>query len=103
MPLKIDAKPLFWTDVKVTLPGEEPQIFRARFIVVDYSAGDDDAKETVEDFLFRVIVDVDDVIDGDEPAVLTEELLERLITRPDIRVALFRAYHEGLAAAARGN
>lgn len=101
MPLKIDAAPLFWTDVKVTLPGEEPEIFRARFKVVEIPATD--SEETIEAFLRRVLIDVDDIIDGDEPATLDEALIERLVARPDIRVALFRAYHEGLAAAARGN
>lgn len=105
----IDHVPEFNQTVEVRVPhgdGFETQSFKARFRVIS-----DEDEETsmnwVEDAKNRLrarIVHVEDVVGGDgKPVEFSSGLLERMLGREDIRVALLSAYAKGMFEARAGN
>lgn len=107
MTFRIDPEPKFWTSVRIALPGEPAQTFRARYRVIDIGeAGgfDLDTADGTAAFLAAAVCDLDDIEDeGGRRPEFSDALLARLIGLPHVRAALARAYVEGVAAAARGN
>jgi len=104
---KIDPDPKFWAEVKVRAPGGGDASFKARFRVRnidDFNGFDTDSPEATGRFLGETIVDLDD-IEGEDgrAAAFSTELLRRLIGMPHVRAALYRAYVNAIAEAARGN
>lgn len=103
----IDAKPRFTTRCRVALPGEAAQEFGVTFEVAMVStAGKLDLASGVDtaEFMRAVLKDVSEVEGADgKPIAFSPALVDKLIDNPIVRQALYRAYAEGLADAARGN
>lgn len=60
--------------------------------------------ETQKDFLRHVVTALTDLLgEDDTPLVFSREVLEDMITYPDLRVAMLRAYNDGLYRARAGN
>lgn len=104
---RIEAEPKFWTEVKVKLPGEPEQKFRARFRVIAASvaaATDFADPAAAGKFFADALADIDDIEEeSGRKAKFAPSLVAALIDQPHVRAALARAYAEGVAAAARGN
>ena len=104
--LKIDRQPAFWTDVNVTLPGEEEQSFRARFKVMSvdaFRAIDLNDGDKVGKFLADSVIGLEGVEDAKGEVAWSPAVVHQLAQMPHIRGALFRAYDAGVSKAARGN
>ena len=105
--LRIDPDPKFWTPVKVKLPGEEEQVFRARFRVLPFSRTEKvntAAAAEVRSLLEEALADTADVIDeAGEAVAFGDKLRAVLLDWPHYRGALLVAYVEGIAAARLGN
>jgi hypothetical protein len=96
---KLDPEPKFWTTVRIALGDEAEQSFKARF-----KARDLDADEKVSEALEDLLVDVDEVTGEDgRKAVFTPDLKRALLAQPHVRLALVRAFIDGLTKGQRGN
>lgn len=110
MPLNIDMRPTFTRQVKVEIPRGRDKIeadFLATFEAIDNSeleSFDLATPDGTKAFLNRVIVGLDDVLDGDGNAVpYSETLRDRLLDKPWSRSKLVAAYARGVVGAAEGN
>lgn len=105
--LDIDRKPTFWAPVKVRLPGEEPQDFRAKWRVMplqNYKEFDLRSPDGTRDFLAAALEDTDEIAGADGKALaFTPELFDRLADDPVIRGQLVKSYMDNVEQAARGN
>lgn len=109
---KVSADPRFTHEVKVMVPvdgGHTQQTFRATFraLPIDELTGDDDPGDpngSNAALLKRVIVDLNDLLgDDDKPLTYSDELRDRLIGVPYVRVALMSTYIAAITKARAGN
>lgn len=101
----IDQKPLFTTPVK--LADDAGSDFTATFELVDdetQESHDLTTAKGTKDFLKLVTVNVEGVVqEGNEPVPFTAALMDRMVSRPDIRAAMARAYFRAGREAIQGN
>lgn len=102
--LNVNRRPHF---SRTVFEGTSEQ-FRVRFLAktVDELAAFDITKPAGESALLHaVVVDLEDVADGDgaEPAQFSPLLLDRVIAMLHVRAALLQAYYSGLRELTPGN
>lgn len=104
---RIDDNPQFDARVEIALEGAEPQSIAVRFHALPNSEIDAFELRTAEgttEFLERVIVRIDDVVDEDGEAVTYDAALrDRLLDLGWVRQPLVRTYFAALAGARLGN
>jgi hypothetical protein len=113
MMLKINRNPTFKTPVKVFVPvdnGQAEQTFTAEFRALtrsEMATVDAVSAEGADEFLHRVVVGWEGVVDGDgDEFAFSPQNLETMIDIPFVRQALCAAYFSatsGVKAAKRGN
>jgi len=103
----IDKTPMFWSKVRIALPGEPEEHFDAHFIVQPVAKAKEvmnGTPEALATFIDAALADTADIYGDDEkPFRFSEVLKARLLAMPHVRTALLIAYGEGLAAARSGN
>ena len=106
----IDHIPEFDQTVEVRMPrddGVETQTFKARFRVIPDEEEETGRLNWVAQAKARLrarIVSFDDIVDGKGKAIpFDDALLDRMLAREDVRIALFEAYANGLTEARTGN
>lgn len=106
----IDHIPEFDHTVEVRMPQNdrvETQTFKARFRVLPDEEEEPRTLNWVAQAKARLrarIVSVDDIVDGSGKVVpFGDGLLDRMLAREDVRIALFEAYADGLTEARTGN
>lgn len=107
---KVTREPKFTHEVKVMVPtdgGHEQQTFKATFKVMpldelaDNNTNTDSGQRGV---LKKVVTDMSDLIGEDDQALpYSDELRDRMIEVPYVRVALFQTYLAALTKAPAGN
>lgn len=107
MAYRIDPNPTFRAQVHVASPdgggGSFGVLFRA-LTVSEAAAYDFGDRDSVAEFLTRVVVEVDDVEDAEGRALPSSaEVVARIIDIPAARAALIAAYGAGFDAGRRGN
>jgi hypothetical protein len=110
MGLKVGKERVFSREVTALAPvdgGHVEEKFKAWFRVLDgkeIASYDHGTVRGVMEFLQRAIVKLDGV-DGpdDKPAPYSDELRDQVIQLPYARLALVRAYFNGVGSAAEGN
>ncbi len=106
---RIVHEPTFTHTVPVMTPvdgghREEKIEVTYRIINADEAAGYPETEEGNADFLRRVVLRVDDIADEDgAPLPWSDELRDRLIALPHVRIALARGYGAALAKGRAGN
>lgn len=104
--LRIDRKPQFWTDVNPPALDQGDRSFRAQFRVIgakEMAGFNLDTPEGTNQFLEAALAGIEDVVGPDGLARTLSFVLPALLDDPTIRIALVRAYYEGLAKAREGN
>lgn len=100
---RVDPNPQFTHEVKISVPvngGFAPQSFKATFRVLD--AGEAAAFDLTDadgstDFLRRVLVSLDDIVDANDAQVpYNDQLRDQLLGLPYVRLALARTYFDAL-------
>ena len=86
--------------------GHREDTFKARFKVVD----DEGQKSSVykvsevKDYLRGLLVGMEDLVDGQKnPIPYSDEVRDRMLALPHVRLALLKTYNEALAKARVGN
>jgi hypothetical protein len=107
---KVLEKPTFTRPVKVQVPkgdGVEEQVFNATFAALDENEMDGLSMANTDgtkDFLRRAVLSMDDLADESGEAIpYTDEIREAVLARPDARIALMAAYHNGMMGLLPGN
>ncbi|WPY94675.1 hypothetical protein T8T21_00690 [Limimaricola variabilis] len=107
---KIVDRPEFTHDVPVMVPvdgGYREEKLRTRYRVVPDSEAESLVMSRTEDvkaFLRLAVVGFEDVVDdADQPIPYSDELRERLIGAPHVRLALVRGYTAAVSKARLGN
>lgn len=107
---KLLEDPQFTHDAAISVPvdgGHEEQTLKARFRVIsDDEAAEFDATTTdgLTQFLRRVVVRIDDVVDeAGEQIVWSEQLYEQLLGIAYVRLGLWQGYLKGIVGARLGN
>lgn len=105
---KVTSEPVFTHEVKVMVPvdgGFEAQTFKARFRVMDVEQLSDVQDEGGQKaVLQKVVAGMEDLVDeAGEPMPYSDDLRDRLIGVPFVRIALFTAYLRGVTKAPEGN
>ena len=106
----VDDDPQFWTTVEVRVPvddGHKIETFRARFKVLDDAELErlqTDQDLTAKDLLRLLTTDLGDIVDKDGKAIeFSAGLLDRMIGKQHVRIAMHTAYSKGVVKAAAGN
>lgn len=106
----IDETPQFWTSVEVQTPvddGFRTDTFRARFKVVDddeLEALEPDQTLNFKDQLRIMITDLDEIVDEKGASIpFSTELLDRVLSKQHVRIALFKAYSAAITKERAGN
>lgn len=107
---RIADRPEFTHTVTVSMPvdgGFEEQSFKARFALLPSSEVDDlkvDTAAGMKDFLRRVIVSFDDIVnDAGDPIPYSDKLRDTVLDQQPARLALFRTYFAAVSKAKSGN
>ncbi len=108
---KIDDAPEFTHTVRVMTPvdgGHREDSFKARFKVVEEDENQGDlaafSPETIKDHLRRIVVGMEDLADDAGKAIpYSDEVRERMLRLPHVRLALLRAYRNAFAKERAGN
>ena len=107
---KVATDPTFTHDVPVFVPvdnGHREEKLRTTFRVLDgdeTDALDPTSKDGILAFLERAVVTFDDLVgDDDQPMDCTDVVRAKILSRPFVRVALFRAYTHAVTKARLGN
>ncbi len=106
----IDAKPTFTRTVTALVPrgeGVDPQSFKATFNVLD----DEDIDgvplgdvEKVKELLRKMVIGLDELVDAAENAVpFSDQVLELVLKKSYVRLALIKAYYSGADEGRTGN
>jgi len=106
----IDEKPVFTRTVTTMVPkgeGHEPQTFKATFNALDdeeidgVPVGD---TEKVKVLLRKMVTGLEDIADAAGEAVpFSDELLEFMLKKSYVRIALLNAYFSGTVEGRSGN
>lgn len=102
----IDDDPQFTCDAAVVLGPAEPRPLRTVFRALPDSEMQSlrDGSETDREFLARVVVRFEDLVDDDgAPLTCDDALRERLLDRAWVRSAVMRAYFEQMVPRRSGN
>jgi len=106
----VDTNPSFTHKVIVQVPvdgGYEEQTLQATFAVIPAEVAaefDLGGASGSTDFLKRIILKLDDLVDKDKkPVPYNDALRDQLIALPFMRLALSRAYFTGVSGARSGN
>ncbi|MFD1342880.1 hypothetical protein [Litorisediminicola beolgyonensis] len=107
---KVLSQPTFSHQVRVMVPvdgGHEEQTFRATFrVLTESEAKKHDAKTGpgIRSFLRTAIVKLDELVgeDGKELSY-SDQLKDRLLDMPYVRIALLQTYSDAVSKAATGN
>ena len=107
---KVDENPSFIRTVKVKVPkgeGHEEQTFKAAFNVVDDEIVDgvqlQNAAE-VKKVLRKMLAGMEDLANTAGEAIpYSEEIREKILKLPYVRIALLAAYYEGVTDQRSGN
>lgn len=105
----ITETPEFTHIVHVQTPvdgGHREDTFKARFRVID----DEDQKANfykvgeVKDYLRKLLISMDDLADGQKkPIPYSDEVRDKMLALPHVRMALLKTYNEALTKARVGN
>lgn len=101
-------QPRFTHDVEVNTPvdgGFKKETFKATYAVIDVEEiGDTHSLEGQKSLLQRVVVGLEDILDGNKkPVPYSDEFRDRLIGIPFIRKALLNTYLEAVINGPVGN
>jgi hypothetical protein len=103
----IDLKPVFTTTVKIIAPGGQEQSFEGTFEALDIDAFESFDLATgagARAFLERVLLKVNDIIDGQgNPVPDSPELRAKLINKSWVRGPAVKAYILGQRGGQAGN
>lgn len=105
MGLVVTEERKFRHTVKVQVPvdgGHREQTCKATFRVIDADTLDEDydleSKDGISAFLRDVLITVEDLIDDQkQPVIYDEQVRDGLIRTPFIRLALVKAYFDGVS------
>lgn len=107
---KVTAEPKFTHTVKVQVPvdgGYKEQSFKATFRVLavdELSGGEEDEAGQQVSTLRKVICDFDDLVgEDDQPLSYSDELRDKLISVPYVRIALMQTYLKAITKVRAGN
>ena len=107
---KIITNPQFTHPVTVNVPvdgGHREETFKARFQVVDQDETEDldlGTRDGLSDYLRKVWIGVEDVLgENDTPVLWSDELRDRMLQLPYVRLGLLRTYTGALTGARAGN
>lgn len=110
MAFKLIDNPTFTHTVKIRVPrdgGFANETVKATYSVIpveEYAKFDMTTEQGTKDFLIRAIVSLGDIVDeNDEPLEYNDELRDRLLSLPYMRIGLSAGYHKGVADARLGN
>ncbi|TDE40925.1 hypothetical protein [Antarcticimicrobium sediminis] len=102
--------PEFWRTVKVAVPSDDGHVeasFRARFRVIDEeTAGTYDVmrSEGMKDFLRTATLELDDIAgEGGKPIPYSPQLLDQMLSRSYVRLAMLRSYSDAVNQLRPGN
>lgn len=105
----VSSNRTFTHPVKVMVPvdgGHKEQSFKTTFRVIDADADERDLTSAAgsTSFLKEVVIGMDELVDDQEQAVpYSDELRDRMLKLPFVRVALARAYMTAVSKAPTGN
>ena len=106
----VDEKPVFTRTVTALVPkgeGHDPQTFKATFNVLDDDEIDGVAlgeTKKVKELLRKMLVGMDDLADAAGNAIpFSDQIRDRMLKLPYVRVALLQAYYGGTIEGRSGN